>query len=717
MKQMLRLGSPPYQKRHGSYSALDLAARSGNSVTIKLLLDFSGPVVEDRSQRLNSALVWAASGLAPENASRDANTKHRKILAEFLHRGADVNVVDSYHRSPVSFSAYAEDLIATEMLLKAGAAVNISDNGGKTPLLHVPSTDDGGEIVRMLVKKGADINHVDNKGYTALLWHSYLSNTQTCKILLAEGADPLLTRRDGMTALQMASNYCMAEMMRDLLDAGADVEACDDPHRTPLLLASKCHMGRADALKILLERGANPNVTDKTGQTPLHFVCGQYSTCLTNTHDFTDQLIAAKALIEHGANVNATYTKPRMLEHGITSIGLAASDRVDESIKYQLLKALLDAGAHPDGLGRKGLPAVALACKPDFRADSESHDGGVVDLLLDAGANVNFRGKRGRTLLHYAAKNRSCLSLVSLLKRDIQVDAMDNLGMTALHLACSNSGWMTMEQYKKCDDAGRYETSTPYANWHSSIASTLVLYALHAGGANPYAQDNHGRTPMHMAAKAGNPRIMATLLLQTGQGLLYDSPDFNERLPFHYAANSPEVTHMLLNYHLHNGIEAQMYFDVKEPDINTIRQLTNEITEGLMRKLHNHRYARDNPTELVDEDIRPLPWLRGKCSSKDTFGNTSLHYASLAGNVDVVKQYLHVPNIDLSVINNDGETALNFASAHRECAIAIYKKMSELGDDIPEDERFAEAQPNPSRVEAEQFVAALKESNWKWFHS
>ncbi|KAM3068596.1 hypothetical protein ACMFMG_011125 [Clarireedia jacksonii] len=686
------------------------ANKRGYDAVVRHLLDLGFPPLLKNNREGESALEGAAR-LGHFTKDETTTPENRTILAELILRGADVNTFGSHRRTPISFAARAGDLIAFDMLLKHGANANIADNTGKTPILLVPSTEDGLVIIRRLVQAGADVNHADNEGFTLLLEHVRLSNTETVKVLLAEGADPLLRTKDGRTAMQMASRYCMSEMMRVLLEAGADPQACNCSGQEPILLASQCHMERAEAFSILLKAGANLNVSNETGETPLNLVCKRYSTTLSNTHDYSDQLLVVNALIKYGADVNATYTDVRVAtEQNVTPIGLAAR-HAPSSIKEGLIRALLEAGAHPDGLDDYGVPAVVAACEDAIRVDSTYQGPDSVRILLDAGADINFKSKRGRTLIHYAADNLNFRSTKTLLLREIDVNAKDASGVTALHLACKNSHWMTTEHYNRWKDAGMYSGSYEYANWHCSIESTLVLYALHVGDADPYIGDDHGATPLHIASKAGNPRIAAIVLLHTGPGLLYDYPDFKERLPWHYAANSSELIHMLLHYHSCNELDPKKYFQVEELNENKIQQMRYDLIEKCTYIWHQRKYTDAHPGEVVDESAHPLPWRRGACNASDKFGNTPLHYAALAGNVKVVEMYLELEDVDPSVANDCGETALHFAVAQRECAIRILRRLEELGKDVPNEVELERVRTRRSKgwVEGEKFVAALRD--------
>src|SRR5439155_1321111 len=76
------------------------------------------------------------------------------------------------------------------------------------------------------------------------------------KRLLKQGADPNKRNDANATALMWAATDL--EKTRVLVDHGADVNARSDDLRTPLMIAAR-RPGNAAVVKLLLERGANPN--------------------------------------------------------------------------------------------------------------------------------------------------------------------------------------------------------------------------------------------------------------------------------------------------------------------------------------------------------------------------------------------------------------------------------------------------------------------------
>jgi hypothetical protein len=118
------------------------------------------------------------------------------------------------------------------------------------------------------------------------------------------------------------------------------------------------------------------------------------------------------------------------------------------------------------------------------------------------------------------------------------------------------------------------------------------------------------------------------------------------------------------------------------------------------------RYQKNHHNELIDETTHPRPWRRGLCNARDKYGNTPLHYAALAGNTDVMKQYLEMPDVDPTVCNINGETPFDFSLENRDCGLAIASKLRELGVMFEDDGSSVNKPKSESRREAEVFVAA-----------
>lgn len=209
---------------------------------------------------------------------------------------------------------------------------------------------------------------------------------------------------------------------------------------------------------------------------------------------------------------------------------------------------------------------------------------------------------------------------------------------------------------------------------------------------------------------------MAILLLWTGSSLLFDFPDRCKRLAFHYAVRSVEVTKMLLYFYAHNAVEHQDYFKVlnlAESSDTALMRVKNETVESVFEEIEKRKYQQRHPDAVWNEQEYPRPWRRGVFNQPDEFGNTPLHYAALARSTAVVKLYLNMPGLDLSATNVDGETALDYALEHRDCAMGILEKAPKLSELSPIWKERQGAGFNVNKLERQasiKFISQLRES-------
>ncbi len=139
--------------------------------------------------------------------------------------------------------------------------------------LHYAATQSSGAIALFaLISRDADVDaQVAKTGQTALLIAALENHTAMVRLLLEAGADPDVADAHGMTPLIAAAlrdNSTAIEMLLRV-EAGLDAvwEAPDNPGGTALHLA--LHKGNLDVVRRLLEAGANPNLLDEQDQSPL----------------------------------------------------------------------------------------------------------------------------------------------------------------------------------------------------------------------------------------------------------------------------------------------------------------------------------------------------------------------------------------------------------------------------------------------------------------
>jgi ankyrin repeat protein len=217
------------------------------------------------------------------------------------------------------------DAESARILLKAGADPNLATaEWGQTALI-IASTMGQTDVVEALVEKGADPNIRDKNGFAAL--HAAVRDSQygedaaqraaavaTVKVLLKRGADPnIRIHQEGKQTVQ-APNEVSFE--------GA----------TPVALAAE--VNNLDAIKLLVEAGADPNIPTANGMTPLIFSAGG-GTDEQRPRPLDERALAvqtARYLVEHGADVNAAG------DFRWTALHMAAYQGLNDVIEYLISK-------------------------------------------------------------------------------------------------------------------------------------------------------------------------------------------------------------------------------------------------------------------------------------------------------------------------------------------------------------------------------------------
>jgi ankyrin repeat protein len=120
-----------------------------------------------------------------------------------------------------------------------------------------------------LLAKSTDLRAHGDKNVTLLEWAIVNQSKRAFEALLEEGADPTLPGIENSTAAHMAAMANDPYYLRVLLERGLDPNLQDQRIREPLLSASLMG-GREEQFDALLAAGANPNVSDSMGDTPLH---------------------------------------------------------------------------------------------------------------------------------------------------------------------------------------------------------------------------------------------------------------------------------------------------------------------------------------------------------------------------------------------------------------------------------------------------------------
>jgi cytohesin len=261
------------------------AARRGNVETVRALLAGGANPNAQEGNGGQTALMWAIS------------ERQASVAEALLRGGADVKLRSKRGSTALMFAAQQKDVSYARMLLAAGANPNDQmPRTAQTPLI-IASAMGHGEVAALLLDNKADPNAVDGNGY-ASLHHAVRDKSAVgiVKALIAHGAKPnvrIVQQKPvsttttgiflrGATPLAVAAEINNFDAVKVLVEGGADPLIPTESNSTPLMLAAGAgtdvvrprgareRQVAIQTVKYLVERGAGINDVGQFGWTPLH---------------------------------------------------------------------------------------------------------------------------------------------------------------------------------------------------------------------------------------------------------------------------------------------------------------------------------------------------------------------------------------------------------------------------------------------------------------
>ncbi|ETE68115.1 Ankyrin-3, partial [Ophiophagus hannah] len=476
---------------------------------------------------------------------------------------------------------------------------------------------------------------------------------------------------NGLNALHLASKEGHVEVVSELIQRGANVDAATKKGNTALHIASLA--GQTEVVKVLVTNGANVNAQSQNGFTPLYMAAQE------------NHLEVVKFLLDNGASQSLA------TEDGFTPLAVALQQGHDQVVSLLLendTKGKVRLPALHIAARKDDTKAAALLLQNDHNADVESKSGftplhiaahygniNVATLLLNRGAAVDFTARNDITPLHVASKRGNTNMVKLLLDRGAKIDAKTRDGLTPLHCGARSGheqvvrmlldrGAPLLSKTKNGLSPLHMATQGDHLNCVQLLIEHHVpvddvtndyLTALHVAAhcghykvakvlldkkANPNAKALSGLTPIHVAAFMGHVNIVSQLM---HHGASPNTTNVRGETALHMAARAgqSEVVRSLVQ----NGAQVE----AKAKDDQTPLHIS----------------ARLGKADIVQQLLQQ----GASANAATTSGYTPLHLSAREGHEDVASVLLD-HGASLSIITKKGFTPLHVAAKYGKIEVA-----------------------------------------------
>ncbi|XP_034655842.1 E3 ubiquitin-protein ligase mind-bomb [Drosophila subobscura] len=440
------------------HTALQAASQNGHIEVIQVLLRHAVDVeIEDKDG--DRAVHHAAFG------------DEAAVIEILAKAGADLNARNKRRQTSLHIAVNKGHLNVVKTLLTLGCHPSLQDSEGDTPL-HDAISKEHDEMLSLLLDFGADITLNNNNGFNALHHAALKGNPSAMKILLTKTNRPWIVEEkkdDGYTALHLAALNNHVEIAELLVHMGkANMDRQNVNLQTALHLAVERQ--HVQIVKLLVQDGADLNIPDKDGDTPLHEALRHHT--LSQLKQLQDVEGFGKLLmgLRNANNKKASASIACFL----------AANGADLTLKNRKQQTPLDLCPDPN------LCKTLVKCYNERKTDDSELPGNVAGTSLNAraraaagGAGASGSGGGGGASGGAAMHQSSSASLplasaasASASSSSFGLNGLNSDMSQSLHVEPSKAGGASIEECMVCSDAKRDTVFKPCG--HVSCCDTCA---------------------------------------------------------------------------------------------------------------------------------------------------------------------------------------------------------------------------------------------------
>ncbi|XP_049941127.1 serine/threonine-protein phosphatase 6 regulatory ankyrin repeat subunit B-like [Schistocerca serialis cubense] len=664
LRELIRKGGDKICKNCDTYSIIMDAGE--NMEVIRLLVEEFHLPLEDTDNFGQTVLMNLTSHYGK-----------LKVIEYLVSAGANLHARNVLGETALHVAARSWCLETFKFYQDSGIPMDSLDVYGRT-VLHHAAASKSREILKYLLEGDwVPIDCKDRYGQTPLMLSSSYPNG-CFKLLLDAGADTAAVDVIGRIALHRAlgSTNNFTCLQKRCLSFGDGIDKKGQPAIIHALSFFRYSSDMPCVLELLLKGGANPDMRGKDGKTALDITLEeelQRETWLLleagasfshYSKDVLNQILHAAAscyelvhrLLAQGADINGRY-RPKHRKSTVNG-------HTRRCLEWAVSDCNSDTGPLTTDLSGHS-PIFGNLCSPK-----------TTKLLLDAGADVNFKDDNGCTPLQQAVYScnrcyHSCghyKVLEMLLNAGADPNIADKCGVTPLHSASN----MRL---------------SPMAS--QSIATLIRKYGSEKSILN--ARDHNGRTPLHYAVARGHFKIMKVLI---DAGADVNAVDADGRTPIFmkYRGTYNEVPKLL--------IEAGADLTVRDKNGKSVLQVAFENCNNRLIYLliREHAFLLDSGNvdkngktilhtafEIADTYIIDLILQKNKalaecgktgssflhCAIKKVISNQYYGNEATSDSYSIVEYILEKNLVPVDHQDEQGQTALQLAVHRNDCCVRI----------------------------------------------